>query len=248
MVGTGATGSWLLSMLTQLLANLSGQGHTLTIIDGDVIEDKNLINQHYIKKDVGKFKAEVLCDRYSKVYSNLEISYLPEYIKNKERLISLLETNKSNVTSMLVSCVDNNASRKIMHEVFKSKDLVQRLIYVDSGNSIGDDRIGQIVVGYKDYDFVQDTSGGTNCYKTKKISKVILSPVADVFPEILKSRDKIDKVLSCSYHSQEAPQNIGTNIMAATLLFNILNNIIAFNEITSHIVYFDAKKVEAISR
>ena len=228
-VGTGATGSWLISMITQLLANNALQENSLLIIDSDKIEDKNLKNQKFLKKDVGKFKSEVLCERYQGVYPDLQISYLSEYIKNKDRLLQLLQVEQyANIIPILIGTVDNNSTRQIFHSVFHD-DNILNLIYIDSGNGT-DNMIGQTVVGYK--------SDG----------KVILKPIGDIAPDILIDNDAIDKVLSCSYHSEEAPQNIGTNITAATMLFNVLNNIISFNCINTHIVYFNAKRSDAVCK
>ena len=61
VVGTGATGSQLMPPLTQLLSNL--EGHRLSIIDADHVEEKNLKNQKFLKEDIGKSKAQVIQKR-----------------------------------------------------------------------------------------------------------------------------------------------------------------------------------------
>lgn len=231
LVGCGGTGSHLLRYICQLLMNKDYNENIIKIVDQDIIEDKNLLNQNFLKCHVGRSKAEVLCKNYGAIAAaneaDLKISFLDEYIKDINRLREILWYNY-NYTPILISCVDNNSIRAIFHDFFM-KDWCHNLIYIDTGNG-SDEIIGQTVVGLK-----------VN-------NEIILPPAGSVFPEILKDNDDIDKVLSCSYHTEEAPQNIAANLLAAVTAFFILNNIIAFDKIENHISYFDASKPEIISR
>lgn len=245
IVGCGATGSQLLPSLTQLLAN--NEGHRLTVIDQDIFEEKNMLNQKCLYKDLGKPKSEVLGTRYKKVYPHLDISYIDEYVTKPESLIKLLDIY--GYIPVLVGCVDNNATRKLFHEVFQSKKL-PHLVYIDSGNGT-DVMTGQTVVGYKTHcgsEQVPDERHGYNVYRSRPLSRVLQPPVAEVFPDILEEDKSIETVLSCSDTLDEHPQNIGTNLMAATSLFTILNNLISFDEIIAHKVFFDAQSLNIASR
>jgi hypothetical protein len=242
VVGTGATGSQLLPFLTQLLANL--KEHSIKLVDEDIFETKNMKNQKCILQDIGRPKAEVLCERYQAVYPEIDIRYVNSYVKSKEQLMDHLVTSRNSIP-ILVGCVDNNATRKIFHDVFYD-ERISNLIYIDSGNGTTQ-RIGQVVVGYKQGKSVDDESY-KHGRKTKQIGEVKLPPAGDMFPEILADNDDIEKVLSCSVVSEEAPQNISTNIMATVTVFSLLNNILTFDKITSHISYFSAEKPEIISR
>lgn len=225
LIGTGATGSQLLPFLTQLLNNLK-EKISLTLIDGDIIENKNLKNQKFLKQDIGNFKSSVLCERYQRVYPNLDISYFDTYLKDYSNLLNKFEYCYD-YCPIIIGTVDNNSTRKILNDVFEKH--YKNIIYIDSGNGTLN-RSGQIVVGYKEK------------------GKEILFPVAKAFPEILEDTEDINKVLSCSYSSGEHPQNIATNIMAASTLFNILTNILMFNKITSHVTFFNADNNSIVTR
>lgn len=251
VIGTGATGSQLLPFLTQLMNNITD--HHLTVVDGDLFEKKNTRNQKCLEKDINKSKAEVLGVRYKKVYPEINIYFHDQYIKNEEDLKKILcrrsPNNEICYFPVLIGCVDNNATRKLFHNVFYDEEIPQ-MIYIDSGNGT-DDMIGQTVIGYKRVTKTEqctDHLGGYNYYNSKPVTEIVLKPAGDVFPGILEDKDTIDKVLSCANHVDEAPQNIATNVMAATTLFCILNNLIAFNEITEHVTYFDAKALSMVSR
>lgn len=56
---------------------------TITIVDGDKVEESNMNRQNYVKGDVGKYKAEALCKRLLKINPNANISFRNEYIDNE---------------------------------------------------------------------------------------------------------------------------------------------------------------------
>lgn len=239
MVGTGATGSQLLPFLSQLLNNFtSTNSHELVLMDGDHFEEKNLKNQKCTIYDVSRSKAQVLCERYQTVYKDLDISFMDEYALKSDRLVNLLKINP-NAIPVLISCVDNNASRKLFNEVFNDTRL-KNLIYIDSGNGT-EDRSGQVVVGYKCSKSEQDTRGNTNYYSSRYVSYKVLEPACDMFKDIMLDNDTLESLTSCTQVVDEHPQNIATNVMAASTVFTILNELIAFKKINTHVAYFDAE-------
>lgn len=237
--GTGATGSQLLPFLTQLLAY--SEGNTLTLIDEDRIELKNCKNQKFLPDDESKYKAEVLCKRYKTVYPKLNIRYVPEFVKSTDRLMELANSRYSthNNVLILVGCVDNNPTRKVFGEFFHAYS--RNIIYIDSGNGTLD-RIGQIVVACK----IRKERYGSSIFDT--IGDVETPCPYDLFEEVREDKDSVDKATSCGYNTDANPQNIATNVMAASTLFSILTNLIQFNEVTPGIAYFDAEKPGIIFR
>ena len=248
VVGGGATGSQLLPFLTQLLANMNK--HSIRIVDGDIFEKKNSVNQKCTHLDENKPKATVLGSRYKRVYPDINISHVEEYIKDKDQLKRYLNIGPvydTKTVPILIGCVDNNATRKIFNEVFEELD---NIIYIDSGNGT-EQRIGQTVVGYKKKVSVtaEKITESGNLFKTTEYeSRLILPPVSEIFPDILEDKETVDKALSCGAVVDEHPQNISTNVLAATNLFLTLTNILKFNKIQSHVSYFDADKQSLISR
>lgn len=69
IIGLGALGSRSAEKVVNLFP-----GHTIYLIDRDVVEQYNLDNQNYFAEDIGKPKSEVLALRYSN-YSGTIISF-----------------------------------------------------------------------------------------------------------------------------------------------------------------------------
>ena len=222
IVGTGGTGSHLVSFLSQLIGNNDTYKvkHNITLIDGDIVEEKNLRTQKFLPEDVGRLKAEVLADRYSGVFG-IDIGYIDKYIESENDIKKLLEYKGTSHYNIIVSCVDNNKARRIIDNVFNDKN-VRNTIYIDTGNSSGQDElVGQTVVGYKAF------------------TQTVLPSVSTYFPEMLKDEEPTETI-SCAEAMVRNIQNIGANITSACNTFNILNNIIGFNQITSDLVIFNA--------
>ena len=209
-VGGGATGSILLSFLIPYMKE-----HSLILMDGDIVEEKNLSNQKYTMKDVGKNKAEVIISRYKRFYKEKELFFLPDYLKDIDQI------RKIN-PDIIIGCVDNVYTRKILHEYFMEE--TGNLVYADAGN--GDqERNGQVVTGIK-------VNG-----------KITKSPVLDVYPEMKAVEDQIS-VPSCERVVAEYPQHITTNVFSATTVFGILVNMLDFGLKPPHVALFDAEKIK----
>ena len=71
IVGAGGTGGWLASFLHRIKDD-----HVVTIIDADIVEEKNLIRQNFNFNDINKNKAEVIGSRYQ--FDNIVPFYLSE--------------------------------------------------------------------------------------------------------------------------------------------------------------------------
>lgn len=107
---------------------------------------------------------------------------------------------------ILIGAVDNNRSRQLCHKVFYE---THELIYIDSGNG---EHTGQVVCGIR--------SGGRTMYR----------PVGAVYPDVLSAVDKFPTELSCAEASVSAPQSITANITAATVVVDMIYNILTQGE------------------
>lgn len=229
IIGTGGTGSHLTSFITQLLGNapFKNRDITLTLVDGDIVEEKNLKTQKFLHKDINKNKAEVLSDRYGAIYDK-DILYIDKYIQSEADINNLLmASNYKSCMNIIISCVDNNAARRIIDGHFNSYDHRDQLIYIDAGNSSGNgDKHGQVIVGYK------------------QGSETFLPSISHYFP---LEDEKIDTTLSCGEQMALNIQNIGANMTSALTVFNIVNEILSNERIPGDIFTFNATKVEAQS-
>ena len=214
MLGAGGTGGHIAPHLYRLLYSLDRPVRFI-ICDGDVVEKKNLVRQNFIPADLGENKAKVLAERYSTVFG-METEYVPDYIESEDRLkklITPMEWRNGPFSErpvwdqvILIGAVDNNRSRQLCHKVFyEARDLV----YIDSGNG---KHTGQVVCGIR--------SGGRTFYR----------PVGKVYPDVLEHTDKFPTELSCAEASLSSPQSITANVTAATVVVDMIYNILAQGE------------------
>lgn len=120
VVGCGGTGGRLIPMLSQLLSRGAYQDlfPTITLIDGDEVEVKNLNRQNFIAEDVGRNKAEVLAERYGNAFEIPVIS-IPAMYEHTGSLRSWLQNHLPPAMQRLVMdrpytlflCVDNMVAR-----------------------------------------------------------------------------------------------------------------------------------------
>ena len=207
VLGWGGTGSWLIQMLSKLNFNT-----TPCICDGDLIEYKNCLRQNFNKNEVGLNKAEVLGQKFN-------FNYVDSYIDNEDDLIEIL--NQSNAIPFVVGCLDNNATRKIVHNVFLNETF-KDFIWLDAGNS---ERTGQVYVAIKEDNNI-----------------ICPSPLdIDYNLNIITKDERKPSDISCAEQSESKPQNVSVNITSATVLFDLINIILNNNVILGNKYSFDTK-------
>lgn len=91
IIGAGGVGSWLTPSVCMLLGR-----ERVTVVDGDMLENKNLNRQLFTEQDIGAPKAHCLAVRYG-------CGHLDQYYSHGT--ISL------DPTDWLLGCVDNNGGR-----------------------------------------------------------------------------------------------------------------------------------------
>ncbi|TBU00462.1 ubiquitin-activating enzyme E1 [Hamiltosporidium magnivora] len=110
------------SELIKLL--ITQKEYKITLLDYDEIEISNLNRQFmYLKKDIGKNKAEVLCSNLNN-RKNKKYKYInTDVLKLKEEDIKHFD--------IIISCLDNIVAR--MHINFLIKKCVKNIFFIDSG-------------------------------------------------------------------------------------------------------------------
>lgn|GEM_PF-4201022 len=134
VIGVGGTGGFLVPHLSRYVSSLPYSKYTaIVLVDGDVVENKNIIRQNFVKQDIGKNKAQVLASRYSSAFGvpiiAVQNHLLPENIN--EIFGSNLVVNTINqhlrpdstnfqrsggINYIVISCVDNNKTRNLISE------------------------------------------------------------------------------------------------------------------------------------
>lgn len=239
IIGAGGNGGYFIPQLARAtsLANRILQienrtQHTITIIDADEVEDKNLTRQNFLPMDVGHNKAAVMASRYGRAFG-LEINYIDEYLEGPDKLREIIGSNGG--TPVVIGAVDNNKTRAIIHQVFKER---RNMFWLDAGN---EEWAGQVVLGYN--------SGGYKPTKGEKGPHLFDVPsVADIYPEILEATDKLPTELSCAERAVSNPQNIYTNMTAANIMMGFANTLLTANKadgvgLKQHAVVFNSETI-----
>lgn len=221
VVGCGGTGSHYIKELGRLIYGKQGAGHNLRLIlvDGDVVEEKNLVRQAFLKQDIGRNKAQVMAEILDQAYGG-KAEYYDSYI---DSALDLKKMVRNNAVVMLVGCVDNHQCRQSMHKFYiESRDC----IYMDSANEFS---AGEVVVGSR--------IGGMEMYPDR----------CQYFPEVLEAQGQRRSEESCEALNVSEPQHMLTNQIAAwILLVNTMK--VLDGEWIGGVFFFDMQKCYCIDR
>lgn len=104
LLGTGGINSWTIKHIKELSGDMTLQDLYITLIDDDVVEEKNLIsqNQNFQIEDLFNKKAEVLGKKYGVAYS---LQYITEQNINDLKIFDLI-----------IMGVDNHKTRKLVYK------------------------------------------------------------------------------------------------------------------------------------
>lgn len=119
VVGLGGVGAYAAEMICR-----AGTG-TMTIVDGDSVHKSNLNRQlTALLSTIGRGKAEVLADRLLDINPELNLTVIPEYIKD-ERMTEILDTGYDYV----VDAIDTLSPKVflIQHTVEREMKLVSSM-------------------------------------------------------------------------------------------------------------------------
>lgn len=223
LIGCGGTGGYVAPHIARLAA-VASNINSVTFIDFDTVEERNLERQNFIRADLGRNKAIVLARRYSMAFG-VPISYSTEPVDSPEKLpgpkLSVL---------ILVSCVDNHYTRARIVDFVRSYP--HSVVLIDAGNELYS---GHVSLGFL-------------CSESRTVLPVLdnvsspqlfsLPLVTDIFPEILAASNE-RPAFSCAEQAQGDPQAISANLTAATLVTNYLYALVSKKPIYSHLVMFD---------
>lgn len=146
IVGAGGTGSRVIPPLVQEIKQAQAQiNPCLYVVDGDIVEYKNLSRQNFIERDIGRNKAVVMAERYSAALDFPIVAH-PKFITphgNMFREISnsAREQDGRPLTSMrklIIMCLDSIPARLMVLNQCGPNDVI-----IDAGN---EDTFGQVSI------------------------------------------------------------------------------------------------------
>jgi len=202
VVGAGGTGSELFEQLfrANLVSKMLGQhGLELILADGDKVGEFNLGRQRFWPVDLGRNKAEVLCERFN-TWGDCKAQSINKFLSPKEVF--------NYRADIVITCIDNGKWRWKLYKVAqKDKEVIRQrsTLWLDCGN---DRSSGQVILGHLQFD---------DC-------NIRLPNVGDLYPSLASSDDKDSD--SCSAEEAIAKQDLGINteiaLQASGLLWALL--------------------------
>jgi molybdopterin/thiamine biosynthesis adenylyltransferase len=252
VIGAGGTGSRLIPMLSQFIRSItrgkSPQGWiedpTIWVIDDDTVELKNLVRQNFIEVDVGKPKAVVVAERYSRAYGVRIVPLVTRITSdNTQELYDSISAIKNSISinpahlvdqaafiitqSIVIICVDSTEARRdILNTFIVDPDKISsqvrppnKTFFIDAGN---EDSFGQ--VSFFTPDVLIDRIGYDNLPEHTKVPKlvpvVISSDIVPMDVDYYINLQDTESTASCA----DLNQTLAINALMATNIMGIVQN------------------------
>lgn len=213
IVGCGGTGGNFIKELGRFLYRNNVRSRcSVLLVDGDLVEERNVSRQPFMPQDVGRKKAAVMAEILQEAFG-VFCGFYPEYL---DAVYDLDKFKREDSATILVGCVDNHACRKVLHEYFQKSE---SCFYLDAANEYS---IGEVVVG------------------VRIAGKELFPDRVQYFPEILQDQSVPRSEESCQQVNAVQPQHLVTNLFAANLLLKCTVEILSDSEWSGGIYYFDA--------
>ena len=218
IIGAGGNGSYLIPNIARFISTLNtGRKCQLIIVDGDTVEDKNLIRQNFVSADVGKNKAEVLAQRYSGAFG-VEIGHIPSYM-------STWRDVQVERDALVITCTDNLKSRKIIADSCKNN------VWIDLGNEATHGQVSFSYTGIRTWD-------GT-IYNNSRFQ---IPNVFELFPDHLEKLSEENRKesirVSCAELAEESPQQLGfINNTCAAVAMNYVHALLTQRPILTYMTF-----------
>ncbi|SDM47688.1 PRTRC system ThiF family protein [Pedobacter antarcticus] len=214
VMGTGGTGSKVLTALMEMNHSLIELGHAglqIRLWDDDVITQANLGRQRFAECEIGLYKSVALINRANRFSGT---NWKAETVKfEKDRLDKLPENAGA---SIYISCVDSVKARfgiaDILNILNNGKAYSNRPRYwLDFGNS---QHTGQVLLS---------TIGTIKQPNSEKYETVASLPfITDEFGELLKQSEEQDDTPSCSLSEALEKQDLFINSSLAQMGCSLL--------------------------
>ena len=240
LVGCGGTGSHLLPNILQYVWAQHTKEKTelpeIVLVDGDIVEEKNLVRQRFTSADLTLNKAAALARRYTSVFG-LRISAFEGYISHVSELWRIAPSDRPN---LIIGAVDNHRARMVMWQYFMSLNHTQPVFWIDSGNEGWN---GQVVLGARP-DPRKKVRTGVHWAQAKIGNDIIPVDLPCFFDEYPKDFLKIGGTPpvpqnECARMVEEDPQTIQANMMSAFCATSLCVQVLS-KQIRTSALYFDA--------
>lgn len=223
LVGCGGTGSFLAMHIARIIRVLyeMGKGFHFTLIDPDIVEQKNTYRQLFCDAEIGTSKAEALARRYGLAWG-VNTSYAIDRFDEKY-------LNGADIT-LLVGYVDNAAGRQALSAVFAQNadaaPFPPGFWYLDCGN-LKD--TGRVLLGS-----AQEVNYLAGAFPEPDICAALPSPTLQ-YPDLLRP---LPEELECN--AMSCAEMLAANIQSLNINSRIASE--ASDMITRLLVTRDLKR------
>ena len=207
----------------------------LLVVDGDTVESPNLLRQTFVPKDLGAKKAPVLAHRLGAAYG-LEIQAYPHYLGHETDMTALVKDG-----GIVVGCVDNPPTRKLLHERLIVYD---NIVYLDAGNAGVPVPAGGTPRSREERVAVREGGweGQVVC-GVRKGGETLMPFPAEVFDDLTSGDAPLPgEAPACGQIVESLPQRHQTNLFAATILMGYLTSLLTEGTVLNHVSLFDARQ------
>lgn len=254
LIGCGGTGGALLQNLARLLYGLKDTRNgnparrenydprtataelpQVIVADGDTVAEENILRQPFVLADVGEKKALVLSARLGAAYG-LSIHAYPHYLTPETDLDVLVREG-----SIVVGCVDNPPTRKLLHEKLRA---YKNIVYLDAGNAGVPLPEGRQPETRQERVAVREGGweGQVVC-GVRKDNETLMPFPAEVFEDLVEGEAPLPtEAPSCGQVVTSMPQRHQTNLFAATVLMSYLGTLLTEGAVMNHLTFFDARQ------
>lgn len=201
VVAIGLGGIWcrLAPNLAELSLFTDGAPRSMTLIDGDTVEERNIARQGFARNDVGRKKADIWADRMSRRYPGLSI--------RAEGVFAVPDNAAALVPdrSIVVMSVDNHSTRLTLSRHLRT---LENAVLISGGNELWDGNV-QIFA--------------------RSEGAAMTQALEEVHPEIKEPKDRNPGEMSCLERLDQkgGEQILVTNLMVAAHMAAMFYDILA---------------------
>lgn len=233
LVGAGGTGGFLISAIARLMKEIEAttdKTTACTIIDPDVVEEKNIPRQNFQPGDIGLPKAEILAARYALAMgcniSAISQPFTKEMAKAPWRSLVII-----------IGCVDNAAARQEIASSLNSgygDYYLPNIWWLDCGNHRAS---GQVLLGSSNRFQLEQAFDN---FSKPNFCKVLPSPTL-MHPELLEAlpEEQESTPLSCAELVARNQQSLFVNQHVAAIASDYLLALTLTGGLKKFATYFD---------
>lgn len=245
LVGAGGTGARLGPDIARLLS----RDDKLVVVDHDTVEEHNLLRQHFVRGDIGKYKAEVVARRAQlSATAGVDVQAQVLKLENLGTFLSSLtdrRTGAGPANVLFVGAVDTRACRAVAAAYIRAVTTTN-VVWLDAGNELRGGQVGIMAsaraavsnpmagVSYPPKGEVAEQlwqahhrHEGYNRGDVEKmlIPRVHINTLAEQTPAILKPDPKAEAATEgCALRIDG--QSLAANVMAYACLINLISRVV----------------------